>query len=456
MGGRPGPGLQRRLGLFSATSLVVANMIGTGIFTTSGFILERLGDPWSLLWCWLAGGLLALAGALCYGELGANLPRTGGEYVFLRRSLGPAVAFVSGWISLIVGFSAPIAASAIALAAYLLPALGLESGWQWQLEVGGRAWLRLTPQAGLALGAIGGLSLVHWAGLVLGARVQNCLTVLKLAILGVFLAAGFVWGRGSWEHLAADPASATLLSGDFAVALVFVMFAYSGWNAAAYLGGEIKDPARNIPRALALGAGLVTLLYLAINLLYLYALPPERMSGVLELGSAAARALFGPAAGAWFGLAIAGGLLSVLSAMIVAGPRVYYAMAADGLFFASLARVNRRGTPGAAIAWQAAIAGAMVLTASFDALLIYIGFTLSLFAALTVAGLMVLRRRGELAAGYRTPGYPLTPAVFILASLWIVAHSLATSPLAPVWGLATMAAGAGVYGWFRRRGRAQS
>jgi APA family basic amino acid/polyamine antiporter len=456
MSDQPRPGLQRRLGLFSATNLVVANMIGTGVFTTSGFILERLGDPWSLLLCWLAGGALALAGALCYGELGANLPRAGGEYVFLRQSLGPAWGFLAGWVSLVVGFSAPIAASAIALAAYLLPALGLETAWRWELAAGGLTLLRLSPQAMVAVGAIAALSLVHGAGLVLGARVQNSLTLLKLVVLAAFLAGGFWWGRGSWGHLAAGPALGGALSGEFAVALIFVSFAYSGWNAAAYLGGEITDPARNIPRALVMGAGLVTALYLAINLLYLYALPPGELAGVLEVGAAAAAALFGPAAGAWFSLAIALGLLSVLSAMIVAGPRVYYAMAADGLFLRSLARVSRRGTPAASIGCQAAIAVLMVLTASFDALLIYIGFTLSLFAALTVAGLMVLRRRGRLTAAYRTPGYPLTPVAFILASLWIVVHSLATSPAAPLFGLATMALGLGVYGWFRRGRRAQS
>lgn len=445
------PRLQRRIGFFSAACVVVANMIGTGIFTTSGFILQELGDPAALMLCWLLGGVFALSGALCCAELGASFPRAGGEYAFLRESFGPAMGFLSGWVSLVVGFSAPIAASAIAFAAYLGPLAGLGAEPLAALRVGGLTLAALSPQVLAAVAVIALLTLVHCLGLAFGSRVQNALTLLKLAVLAALLAAGFTLGRGDFSHLGGGNLG-VVLDGRFAVSLIFVSFAYSGWNAAAYLGAEIVDPARNLPRALVAGTALVAGLYLAMNLLYLYALPPAAMSGVLDVGAAAAAALFGPRAGSWFGLAIALGLLSVLSSMIMTGPRVYYAMSADRLFFRSLGRLHpARRAPVAAICLQAAVAAAMALTASFQALLIYIGFTLSLFSLCAVAGLMVLRRRGALSGSYRTPGYPVTPLVFILGNLWIVLYSLATSPAAPLLGIATMALGLAVYGHFRRR-----
>ena len=439
--------LKRDIGLLSATVLVIANMVGSGIFTTSGFIMAELGSGRMLLLCWLVGGLFALAGALCYGELGSIIPRAGGEYAYLHHAFGPAPAFISGWISLIVGFSAPIAAAAIAFASYLL---GPAVSWG-QLAVGGRTWIDFSSTSALACAAVVCFSLVHYHSVRLGARVQNLLTLFKIGFILLFIYFGLLWGDGNIGHLLETSSGAGGGAAGFAVALIFISFAYSGWNAAAYLGGEIRNPGRNLPLSLILGTLLVVALYLLLNLVYLYALPVTAISGTLEVGTQAAVALFGSGIGQVFGMAIAIGLLSVLSAMIMAGPRVYYAMSRDGLFFRRFGVVNAaRSTPSAAILLQAVIAVLMILCAAYDTLLIYIGFTLSLTASLTVAGLFRLRRRyPELYRPYRTIGYPLTPLLFIAGNLWIVTYTLYSRPVVGIAGVATIVSGWVVYLLFR-------
>ena len=445
-------GLKRDIGLPSALSLVVANMVGSGIFTTAGFIMGELGSGPALMACWLAGGLFALSGALCYGELGSRFPRAGGEYAYLMEAFGPLPAFLSGWISLIVGFSAPIAAAAIAFATYLTG--GNTAPW-FTLEAFGYKVLSLSFSSGLACLAVAVLSLVHCRSLTLSKRVQNGLTLFKLVLILGFIIAGFWVGRGNWGHFTETFRQAPADAGGFAVALIFVSFAYSGWNAAAYLGGEIKRPSRNLPLALILGTAAVTVLYLLLNLVFVYALPPDRMQGALDVGARAASALFGKGAGTLFGIAIALGLLSVMSAMIMAGPRVYFAMARDGLFFSSLAQIHRsRQTPSRAILFQGGVAIAMILMAAYDQLLIYMGFTLSLSATLTVAGLLRIRRRSPAPLAYRCPGFPLIPLFFISGNLWIVFYSVSSRPMAALLGLLTILAGVGLYwGFCRQRGK---
>ncbi len=447
--------LKREVGLFSATTLVVANMVGTGIFTTSGFIMAELGLPQTMLFCWLVGGIFALCGALCYGELGAMFPQAGGEYVFLRESFGKWMGFLSGWISLIVGFSAPIAAAAIAFATYFCRALHLPPGAARVFPFLGVDILTVSTQSFLAVGVIILLSLVHGHSLWMGSRVQNALTIFKVGLILVFVGAGLFLGRGSMDHFSGSLNMHSLFQDKFAVSLVFISFAYSGWNAAAYLGGEIRKPHRNIPFALVIGTLLVMCLYLLLNIVYVYALPVDKMSGVLEVGAASAVALFGRGLSQYFSGAIALGLLSVLSAMIMAGPRVYYAMSRDGVFFKCLGQVSRgHRTPAYAVLLQAGIAIMMVLTASFDKLLIYIGFTLSLFATLTVVGMMVLRVRAQhLVRTYKTSFYPLTPLVFIAGNLWIIYWSLRSRPIVSLFGLGTIALGFLVYAHFSRSKR---
>ena len=432
--------LKRDIGLVSAVVVVIANMVGSGIFTTSGFIITELGSAPCLMACWLVGGLFALAGALCYGELGAMLPRAGGEYAYLHYAFGPMPAFLSGWVSLVVGFSAPIAAAAIAFATYFLGA----GGEPWLvMEFAGRRWLTVSAVTVLASAVVGLFSIVHAHSLRVGTRVQNLLTFFKLGVIVLFVVAGMMWGKGDLAHLGQTLSAVSGGPGSFAVALIFVSFAYSGWNAAAYLGGEIRRPGRNLPLALVAGTGVVIVVYLVLNGVYIYALPVSAMRGTLEVGTAAATALFGAGVGKVFGMTIALGLLSVLSAMIMAGPRVYYAMARDGLFFRCFGDVHAtRRTPVPAIFFQAVIAVGMILCAAYDTLLIYIGFTLSLTAVATVVGLFHLRRMApSMARPYRTVGYPLTPLFFIAGNLWIVGHTVASRPLVVICGLATIAIG---------------
>jgi len=445
--------LKREIGFFSATILVIANMVGTGIFTTSGFIIEELGDPQTMLLCWLVGGIFALCGALCYGELGAIFPMAGGEYVFLRESFGKGMGFLSGWVSLIVGFSAPIAAASIAFATYLFRSFSLPLGPEMTLPFLGFNIVSISPQSVVAVGVIIIFSLVHYHSLLMGSRVQNALTAFKVGIVVVFVVAGLFLGHGSTGNFSGGLAMGSVFQDKFAISLIFVSFAYSGWNAAVYIGGEIKRPGRNIPLALFTGTFFVICLYLLLNVVYIYALPAREMSGVLEVGANAAASLFGDHISKCFAGAIAIGLLSVLSAMIMTGPRVYFAMSRDSVFFGLFGKVNGlRRTPAYAILLQAGIAIVMVVTASFDRLLIYIGFTLSLCAMFTVVGMILLRiGQPALTRNYKTVGYPVTPFLFVIGNLWIIYFSLKSRPVTSMFGLATIGLGLLVYLYFDKR-----
>lgn len=443
--------LKREIGLGSALIIVVANMVGTGVFVIPGFIAMELGSAQSLLLCWLVGGLCALTGALSYAELGAMMPHAGGEYAYLRRTFGMLPAFLSGWISLIVGFSAPIAAAAIAFATYLL---GGEGEPWFVLEFFGSPVVSLSSTTLLAIAVVMGLSLIHHHSIRLGRRVQNGLTFFKIGFMLVFILAGLCFGSGDASRVFAVFSSVpdSLFRPEFAVSLVFISFAYSGWNAAAYLGGEIKRPSRNVPLALILGTTIVIALYLLLNVVYIFALPVESMQGALDLGIKAGASLFGAGAGRGIGLAIAFGLLSVISAMIMAGPRVYYAMSCDGVFFKSFCHVNVRGrTPARSILLQGVLAVVMILSAAFETLLAYIGFTLALSSMLTVCGLIKMRITDPaLPRPYRTLGYPVTPLLFIAINIWVVAYSLFSRPVAGLAGLGTIALGVMVFRFFHR------
>lgn len=428
-------------------------MVGTGIFTTSGFIIEELGNTQTMLLCWFVGGIFALCGALCYGELGAMFPKAGGEYVYLRESFGKWMGFLSGWISLIVGFSAPIAASSIAFAIYFFRSFSLCLDLELSVSFIGANIATISPQSILAIGTIVILSLVHSHSLMVGSRVQNGLTMFKIAFILVFILAGLLIGNGTTSNFSPGIDLADVFQDKFAISLIFISFAYSGWNAAAYLGGEIKKASRNIPLALFTGTLLVMCLYLLLNVVYIYALPIKEMSAVLEVGAKSAVFLFGGPVSKYFSGAIAIGLLSVLSAMIMTGPRVYYAMAKDGVFFELFGKVNKaRRTPAYAIFLQAAIGIFMVLTTSFDKLLLYIGFTLSLFAVLTVVGITVLRiREPDLVRNYKTILYPVTPLLFVSGNLWIIYFTIKSRPLTSLFGLGTIGLGLLVYLYFRTK-----
>ena len=447
------PLLRRELTPTTAVALVVSNMIGTGIFTTTGYLAGDLGRPLLVIGIWGVGAIVALAGCLSYAELGINLPRSGGEYVYLREAWGPAWGFLSGWVSFFAGFSAPIAAAALAFSQYFgrfLPSLALNSTHSFVLR-----WLHIDNAHLLSAGVIACFALINVLGLRLAANLQKVLTALKIGALSAFLVLAFTIGRGSWAnfHQVAIRTSSHGLGAQFAVSAVFVMFAYSGWNAANYVAEELQVPERTLPWVVVLGTGLVAAIYLALNVAFLYALPLESLKGVVPVGAAAASALFGGRAGAVFSGLIAAGLLASISAMSLVGPRVYYAMARDGCFPGDASRVHPRWqTPSRSIVYQAVVSIAMVLTGTFESLVYYIGFALILFAALAVAGLLRLRKRRQWRCLRAVSWcYPAVPLAFVLASLWMLTWTLMLRPRESVWGLLTIGCGGLLYRWNLRR-----
>jgi len=438
----PANGLERKLGLFPLTNIVIANMIGAGIFTTSGLLMKDLHHPVVMLGLWLAGGLIAMCGALSYGELGAAFPQAGGEYAFLSRLYHPVLGFLSGWVSFFVGFSAPIAASAIGFSEYLTRAFpGL---------LGGPAGAGVMKKA-YAILIIAAFTFLHTRGLEAGARVQNALTGLKILLIVGLVAAGFAVGKGSFTHLAAAAPFRLDFGGlkTMGLALMWIMFAYSGWNASAYVGSEVRDPSRNLPRSLLLGTGVVALLYFALNLFYIYAVPPAQMEGVISIAGLASGNLFGPSAETVLSLLISFALFSSLSAYLILGPRVYYSMARDGIFFKSIAYVDPKcAVPTRSIILQGAIAAVMVLFGTFEQLLTYMGFSLGIFPLLAVLGVFKLRRTGRSAV--KLPGFPVAPAAYILIGASILVLSFLERPIESLIAIATALAGIPVYLYFRR------
>jgi basic amino acid/polyamine antiporter, APA family len=449
--------LDRRLGPLDASAIVISNVIGVGIFTSPGIIAQIVPHPVGMLTVWLAGGLLAFAGAMAYAELAALRPRSGGEYVYLRAAYGPLAGFLTGWTSFVAGFSGAIAAGAIAVADYLgrfIPAAGVATPLV-SIPLG-VATLSVSPRAIVAIAAILALALIHMRGLGPGRIVQNVLAGGKVAALLVFVAFGLTIGHGTWAQAAPGQG---VVATSWLLALVPVMFSYAGWNAAAYVAEEVRDPGRNVPRALALGTAAVIVLYLGINALYLYALPVQEIAslnaqGQIAIADAAARRLLGAPAASLLGAVTIVILLGSLSAMILAGPRVYYAMAQDGAFFKSAARVHPRyHTPSAAIIAQALWSCVLVLSGTFNQLLTYTGFAVVLFSGLAVSSLFVLRwRNPNEPRPFKAWGYPVAPAIFVLASLVIVANAIMREPGPSAWGLLLMASGVPLYWWLKARG----
>ncbi len=444
--------LHRALGPIDASALVISNVIGVGIFTTPGIVAQMVPHPLAMLSVWLVGGILAFAGASAYAELAALRPRAGGEYVYLREAFGPLAAFLTGWTSFVAGFSGAIAAGAVGLAAYLgryFPAAGETHPLiSIPLLI---TTLEISPRKVVAVVAIFTLSAIHIRGLGTGRRVQNTLTGIEVLALLALIALGFSLGTGSIKHLASSADS--VRSWSWLLALIPVMFTYSGWNAASYLAEEVRDPVRNVPRALALGTMTVVALYLLLNILYLYALPVGKLAGSIRAGDAAAEALFGARGASLLTAVILVALAGAISAMIVAGPRVYFAMGRDGLFLRAAARVHPRyRTPAVAILAQALWSGLLVLLGTFEQLLIYTGFAVVLFSGLAVLSLFVLRRRhGQEAFLFKGWAYPWAAAVFVLASLAMVVNAIRESPGPSAAGLLIIGAGVPIYWWSTRK-----
>jgi len=447
-------GLLRQLGFVSATALVVSNMVGMGIFTTTGFMARDLGSAKLILACWLVGALFALAGALSYSELGINFPSSGGEYVYLTRAFGPTWGFMTGWVSFFAGFSAPIAAAALAFSDYLGyfdPALKQANA----PYVIGSGALSLHVGGGQAMACllIAAFSILNCLGVRRTARVQNTLTAMKLLVIAGFIAFGFLGGHGSWQHFS-QPAVRTApisLPAQFVISLIWVMVAYSGWNAATYVAEELKRPDRTLPAALGAGTALVTALFIGLNLIFIYSTPLESMKGVLAVGSLAASNLFGPHVAGTFSALMALSLMATVNAEVTIGPRVYFAMARNKAFFKSAAIVHPAWhTPVIAILSQALCAMAMTLT-PFPQLVVYIGFSLTFFSVLSVASLFMFRRRpGWQKLRPVSFAFPAIPLSYILVGGCMIVYGVVWQPVASVGALVTIGAGAAVYRlWLR-------
>ncbi len=430
-----GAGILRKVGGFTAACVLVSNVIGSGIFTTTGFMARDLGDAGMIITLWLAGAVFALAGAISYSELGAALPQTGGEYIYLSRAYGPVLGFLSGWVSFTIGFSAAIAAASVSFASYFLQIfpVGQETG------VVGKA---------LALGLVWLVTAVHVAGVGAGGVLQRTLTITKVGAILLLVIGALTVGQGSWENLTIRDTSLTPRFGTIVVSFIFVIYSYSGWNVAGYLAGEITNPGRTIPRTMIGGTLFVGLVYLGLNLIYLYALPVTALgqAPVLPVAEKVAKALFGAPAAHLVASMLCLSIAGAVSAMIWAGPRVYYAMARDGLLPAVFAETRPGGAPAKSILLQSTWATLLILTGTFEQLLVYSGFVLTIFTALAVGAVIVLRRRSpDLPRPFRVPLYPFLPGAYITLAAVIVGYTLIERPVESMLALATVLAGAPVY-----------
>lgn len=426
----------------AALSVIIANMVGTGVFTSLGFQLASLQSGFPLIMLWVLGGMAALCGAMCYGELGAALPRSGGEYSFLSRIYHPAVGFVGGWVSAVIGFAAPVALAAMTFGAYVSAGLG----------DGVPAWMARALAAGLVVI----MAAVHSGRRSASGRLQIWFTLLKVAAIIVFCVAAI--------SLAPDLQPVTFLpvsgdgqamtSGAFAISLIYVSYAYTGWNAATYVSGELANPQRDVPRILIIGTLVVTGLYVALNAVFLMVAPMADMVGKLEVGVVAAEAAFGKTGASMAALALALLLISTVSAMTIAGPRVLQVIGQDLSILHALSVTNADGVPSRAVYLQSAVALVFILSSSFDAVLVFSGFTLAAMSFATVLGLLILRwREPDLQRPYRVSLFPLPPLIYLSLTGWTLVFVLIQRPLEGLASVSLMLVGLALYATLQAFGR---
>jgi APA family basic amino acid/polyamine antiporter len=435
-------------GLAMATFVVMASMVGTGVLTTSGYTVAAVGSNRWMLLLWVIGGLTAICGALTLAELSAALPRTGGDYVYLYEAYGPLPAFLSGWVSFLIGFAAPTAASAFGAAKYLL------SSFQ-----GPRMDLVLRERL-VATALIPAFAAIHLMGRRRTAQVQGWTTAIKLAVLGGFALAGLFAGWPNRANLSdLEPLDSGLAMGLLS-SLVYIYYAYTGWNAASYLAGEVRDPQHILPRAILLGTGGVLLLYMAVNVVYALALSPTAIREIIDdpanhqgidavapIAELAAIRLFGPGWARPLGVAAGIMLLSNVSAYLLVGPRVLFAMAEAGQFPAMAARLTRRAsTPAIATAIQLVVTLILLWIGSVESIILYAGVGLSIFSMLAMSSIFVLRRtRPDLPRPFRTPGYPVTPALYLVLTGMMTLAAFAQRPKVSSYALLSILAGVPFY-----------
>ena len=420
---------RRTIGFVTACSIVIANIIGTGIFTSLGFQLADIQSGFALLMLWVIGGIAALCGALCYGELAAALPRSGGEYHFLSEIYHPALGFMAGFVSATVGFAAPVALAGMAFGTYFNGVFGVGSPLVLSFIV---VWL---------------VTAFHLGNLQVGSAFQNFSTLVKLLLIAALIGAGFfVPSKQPISFLPAAGDTTSILSGAFAVALVYVMYSYSGWNAAAYITGEIQRPEKNVPRSLLAGTAVVIVLYVLINAVFLVTTPAEQLKGQLQVALIAGKHIFGENGGRLAGAVICLGLVAAISSMMWIGPRVTMSMGEDHWLLRLLGRKNKHGIPTNAVLLQLLIVNLLLLTRSFEDVVRYTQFSLLLCSLLAVLGVMVLRfTRPDLARPYRVWTYPVPPLVFSLITIWMMFYLLRTHTFESLAGLGTALLGLLLY-----------
>ena len=423
------PQIRLSVSMLTATAIVVADMVGVGVFTSLGFQVQAIPSGFSLLLLWVIGGAVALCGVFSYGELAAMFPRSSGEYNFLRQTYHPAVGFLAGWLSATVGFAAPVALAAMAFGQYA------------------KAIVPGAPPLALGLGVVWIVSLVGLRSLRQSSAFQMIWTILKVTLILALLVAGFVLAKPqpiSFAPSAADPS--LVISAPFAISLVFVMYSYSGWNAATYIAGEMRDPQRSLPRSLLVGTSIVIVLYVALNALFLYATPIAELAGQIDVAVIAGKHIFGDLGGRIVGALICIGLVSSISAMMWIGPRVTTVMGEDMPILRVFARRSRSGVPTTAILFQLVVATLMLFTQSFEAVLDFIQFSLLACSFLAVAGVIKLRiTRPDLPRPYRAWGYPVTPLVFLSVTAFMMYYLVTQRPVQSLIGVLIMASGLAVY-----------
>ncbi len=445
--------LRRSFRVRDGVALIVSNVIGVGIFTTPAIIAKLVPQPSAMLALWAIGGVLALAGAISYAQLGRKWPAAGGEYIYLTKAYGPTAGFLSGWTSLIAGFSGAVAASAVGLVIYLgqyFPRLATDHSLL-TLNLGLGA-LTFSPRSLTAAAIILAFALLHACNLGAGKLTQNALAMLILAIVVVFCIAGYSTGAGSWSHF--QSAHVPIHASNWLLALIPIMFSYSGWNAASYISEEMYDTRRTIGRALLIGTSIIVVLYVVLNALYLYAIPPAAMQNAVNVGDVTAHALFGVGRNFITPVLIVA-LLGAISAMTIAGPRVYFAMARDGAFLHNFARTSPRfKTPALAILLQAGWSIVLVMVGGFEPILMYTGFAIVLSSGAAVAGLFVSQRH-ELRSDPRLAFTMLAPALFVVAMTALVINVIIGAPKTALVGCGLIAAGLPVFLWSRLHNRSQ-
>lgn len=419
----------QKIGLATAFSIVVANMIGTGVFTSLGFQVSEIKSIFALLMLWLIGGLVAISGALSYAELSAAMPRSGGEYHFLSRIYHPILGFLAGWVSILVGFAAPTALAAMAMSSYA------------------QSFVTFAYPGTFAISMVVILSLIHSYQIRIGGRFQRIVTFLKIALIIFFILSGLFVGESQSLHILPGLTDwQQVFSSSFAVSLIFVSYAFSGWNASVYITDEIRYPSRNIPWSLILGTFTVTILYFLLNFVFLYTSPIPALDGKIEIGFISATYIFGESGGKIMSLVITLLLVSTLSAMIWIGPRVTMVMGEDYRILRFLSRKNKYGVPVLAIWIQAGITILLIISSTFEEVLVYAGFVLNIFTLLSVIGVFILRiRQPGLPRPYKVWGYPLTPVFFILLSLWTLTYLMIDRTAESVLGLVTVLSGILIY-----------